>query len=233
MDVIQKMIQDMEEKYHMLLEKKGSGILYVFWKLWKDYDISACTDEKSRLECLVFNIIIASMIVKEKTDITEGYGIRIHQILWEYRENKENLCVCYSDNDMGILEGMIDQIAPYDEMYSVKEMIQEVEEDYHMFLKENRGIEYVFIRLWEDYDMYGHAFEGDKLQMLVFNIIITSMNIKEEASIVASFGMEIRGRMRKYEENKEKLPIYYDENDIKLIEDMINQINACKEKWVK
>lgn len=232
MYLIQRMVQDIEEKYHKFLEGKG-GILYVFRKLWKEYDISACTDEEGMLERLIFNIIIASMVVKEETDIIEYYGMRICKILWEYRENKENLHAYYSDNDMELLEGMIDQIASKNKMYPVKQMITDIADMYLMFLKSNLGIYYVFANLWDIYRTDGSPDEESMIESLIFDIIIASMNIKEEASTVADFGMEIRHMMREYEENKEKLPIYYDDSDMKLIEDMINQINACKEKWVK
>lgn len=234
MDLTQKMIQDIEEKYHMYL-KGGGGILYVFRKLWREYDISTCMDAEDMLERLVFNIIIASMIVKEETDIIEYYGMNMRKILWYYEKNKEKLNTYYSNNDMGVLKSKIKEINTCkNRMYTLKKMIQDIEKDYLMFFKESRGNEYVFIRLWEEYDTYGNRNNKEAmLQTLVFDIIIASMNIKEETSIVASFGMQIRRMMKEYGENKEKLPIYYDNNDIKLIEEMIDQINACKEKWVK
>lgn len=235
MDSIKEMMQDMEAKYYMIL-KEDEEIDDVCKRLRKEYDILESSDEEGMLKQLVFNIIIASMIVKEEAYIVEYYGMKIRKMLREYEENEEKLCLYCSDNDMKLIEGMIAQINTCkDKMYPVKQMITDIEEDYYYsLLKENRDIEYIFIRFWEDYSTYANR--NNKrlmLQSLVFDIIIASMNIKEETSIVASFGMQIRRMMREYEENKEKLPIYYDDKDMKLIEDMIDQINACKEKWVK
>lgn len=228
---VKEMIEHMEKMYHMFL-RENKGFDYTCRRLREEYNISESSDEESMLEHLVFNIIVASMIVKEEADIVEYYGMRIRKMLREYEENKEKLRMYCSD--MERIEGMIEQINfSKGKMYPVQKMIQDMEEDYLMFLRENRGIKYVFIRLWEEYDTFRSPNEESMLELLVFNIIIASMNIKEEASIVADNGMEIRRMMREYEENKENLRIYYDDNDMKLIEDMIDQINACKEKWVK
>ena len=232
MYLVQDIIQDMEEKHQVFLGE-DRNVRNVFKKLWKERDISESSEE-DMLKQLVFNIVWASMIVKEDADTVEEYGMRIRKMLWEYEENKEKLRACYSDNDMRLIEDMIDQINTCkDKMYPVKEMILFIKEKYLMYSKRNHGLNYVFGNLWDIYGTAGSTDEEDVLQTLVYDIIIVSINIKEEASIVADLGMEIRQMMKGYEESKAKLPIYYDNNDIKLIEDMIDQINACKEKWVK
>ena len=229
---VRKMIQDMEEMYHMFL-RENKGFDYTCKRLREEYGISECTDEEDILEQLVFNIIIASMIVKEEVYIVEHYGMRIRKMLWEYEKNKENLRIYNSDNDMELIEDMINQInSCKNKMYPVQKMIQDMEEEYLMLLKEDRGIEYVFIRFWEDYDTFGHR--NNKmlmLQTLVFDIIIADMNLKEQR-ITRGNKMGIKRMMREYEENKEKLHIYYDDDDMKLIEGRIERINTFKDKWM-
>ena len=228
MDSIKKMIENVEEKYHISL-RENQCFDYTCNELRKEYDISGCSDEEGTLKLLVLDIVLGSIIVKEETDIVEYYGMKIRKMLREYEENKGKLRTYYDDNDMEQIEGIIDRInACKDKMYPVKRMITDMKEMYDMYLREDRGIKYVFIRLWDEYDTWHCPNEEIMLKILVFDIIIASMNIKEDTSIVASFGIEIRRMMSEYEESKEKLPIYYDDNDMKLIEDMIDQINACK-----
>lgn len=230
---VQNIIQEMEEKHQIFLGE-DRNVRNVFKKLWKERDISEGSDEKDKLKQLVFNIVWASMIVKEDADTVEEYGMRIRKMLWEYERDKEKLRSCYSDNDMKLIGGMIDQInVCKDKMYPVKEMTLFMKEKYLMYFNRNHGLNYVFGNLWDIYGTAGSTDEEDVLQTLIYDIIIVSINVKEEVSTAADFGMEIRQMMREYEKNKEKLPIYYDDNDMKLIEDMIDQINACKEKWVK
>lgn len=71
------------------------------------------------------------------------------------------------------------------------------------------------------------------LKQLVFNIVWVSMLVKEDADTVEEYGMRIRKMLWEYERDKEKLRSCYSDNDMKLIKDMIVQISACKEKWVK
>lgn len=118
-------------------------------------------------------------------------------------------------------------------MYPVQEMIEGMKERFIILAKKNRGIEYVFIRLWDEYETYSCSDEEDILEILVFNIIIASMNVKEERHIVERNSMAIEDTIRDYIKYEKNLRIYYDDNDMKLIEDMIDQISACKEKWVK
>lgn len=118
-------------------------------------------------------------------------------------------------------------------MYPVLEMIEGIKERFIILSKKNRGIEYVFIRLWDEYDTYGCSNEEDMLEMLVFDIIIANMNIKEEKCIVECNDMAIKETMRNYERYKINLHSYCNDNDIELIERMIDQIYNQKEKWAE
>ncbi|MCM1500692.1 MAG: hypothetical protein NC124_19695 [Clostridium sp.] len=229
---VQNIIQGMEEKCQVFLEE-DENVRNVFKKLWKERDISEDSDEEVLLKQLVFNIVWASMIVKEDADTVEEYGMRIRKMLWEYERSKERLCVCYSDNDMKLIASMIDEInACKDKMCSVKEMIFFVKEMYLMYSKRNQGMVYVFGNLWEAYETYYCSEEEDMLQTLVYDIIIASMNLQEEV-LTSSQKFCIRETIITYAKYKEKIYMYYDDNDMKLIESMIDQINACKEKWEK
>lgn len=232
MYLVQDIIQEMEEKYHMFLEEKR-GILYTFRKLWREYNITESSDEEDQLKQLVFNIVWASMVVKEDADTIETYGMRICKMLWEYERDKEKLRSCCSDNDIKLIEGMIAQInACKDRMYPVKEMVTEIEGMYHMFLKDNLGSAYVFGNLRDIYRPDVQTDEGLMIQSLIYDIIIASVNLQEEV-LTSSQKFCIGETIIAYEKHKEKIFMYYDDNDIKQIEDMIDQINACKEKWVK
>lgn len=229
---VQNIMQEMEEKHQIFLGE-DRNVRNVFKKLWKERDISEGSDEKDKLKQLVFNIVWASMIVKEDADIVEEYGMRVRKMLWEYERDKEKLRSCYSDNDMKLIEGMIDQInVCKDKMCPVKQMISFMEETYLLYSKRNQGLVYVFGNLWKAYEIYYCSEEEDMLQTLVYDIIIANMNLQEEL-LTPSQKFCIGETIIAYEKHKEKIFIYYDDNDIKLIEDMIDQINACKEKWVK
>lgn len=229
---VQNIIQGMEEKCQIFLEE-DENVRNVFKKLWKERDISEDSDEEVLLKQLVFNIVWASMIVKEDADIVEEYGMRIRKMLWEYERSKERLCVCYSDNDMNLLESMIDSIEAYkNKMYPVEEMILFIKRKHLMYFKRNPEVDYVLGNLWDIYGTVGSVDEEDVLQTLVYDIIIASMNLQEEV-LTSSQKFCIRETIITYAKYKEKIYMYYDDNDMKLIESMIDQINACKEKWEK
>lgn len=99
-------------------------------------------------------------------------------------------------------------------MYSVQEMIEGMKERFIILSKKNRGIEYVYIRLWDEYETYNCSDEESMLEILVFNIIIATMNIKEEKHIVECNSMSIEDTIRDYKKYEKNLPKYYDDNDL-------------------
>lgn len=232
MDIIPKMIQEMEDNYHRLL-KDIEEIYDVYSRLWKVCNVSENLDEEGMLKQLTSKIILANMTVKEDADTVEEYGMRIRKTLWEYEKNKENIYAYYSDNDKKLIEDMVDQInACKDKMCPVKIMILYIEEAYHMYYKNALGPVYIFGNLWEAYAIEYCSNQEDTIKMLVYNIIIANMNLQEEA-LTSSQKFCIGETIISYEKHKEKIYMYYDDNDIKLIEGMVDQINACKEKWAK
>lgn len=110
-------------------------------------------------------------------------------------------------------------------MWTVKEMLKDFDDDYEIYLSERRGEQYVFMRLWEDF--YDNAPDEE---MTVCNLIIARMNLR--ASYISDNHKRlVRRAMNFYKNNEKEIRAYYDEGDIKLIEDIVYEIESKQDIW--
>lgn len=110
-------------------------------------------------------------------------------------------------------------------MWTVKEMLKDFDDDYEIYLSERRGVQYVFMRLWDEF--YDNAPDEE---MTVCNLIIARMNLK--ASYISDNHKRLVKRyMSFYKNNENKIRSYYSEEDIKLIEEIVDEINSKQNIW--
>ena len=106
-------------------------------------------------------------------------------------------------------------------MRQLNEMIAGINYIYERYTKKNRGKEYVFARLWEDY--YD---DNPDEEMTVYNMIIAKKNIEEK--IISDNNLKcIRMAVKNYENNQEKIKMYFSEKDNMEIYQMYNVLNKC------
>lgn len=110
-------------------------------------------------------------------------------------------------------------------MNVVEEMIDSKYRNYLRYLKREKDVQHVFLRLWED------CFAKDPDEdILVLNIIVSKMSlVAGQVDITAKYS--IKNAMLNYEKMKDKLKIYYSEEDNKIIDDMVAEINSQQDIW--
>lgn len=94
-------------------------------------------------------------------------------------------------------------------MGKLNEMIEDINYIYVRYMKNNRGKEYVFARLWDDY--YD---DNPDEEMIVYNMIIAKKNIEEKIVTDTDYRC-IKRVMKNYEDNQEKMKLYLGEEDDK------------------
>lgn len=106
-------------------------------------------------------------------------------------------------------------------MKQLNEMIAGINYIYERYTKKNRGKEYVFARLWEDY--YD---DNPDEEMTVYNMIIAKKNIEEK--IISDNNLKcIKMAVKNYENSQEKIKMYFSEKDNMEIYQMYNVLSKC------
>ena len=103
------------------------------------------------------------------------------------------------------------------------EMLNDIQSIYIQYLKKNRGIEYVFARIWEDF----YDDEPDE-EMIIYNLIIAKKNIEEEV-ITDNNWKCINIAVKEYEHNKGKIELFFSEEDNRAIQQIYNEIKHSNE----
>ena len=103
------------------------------------------------------------------------------------------------------------------------EMLNDIQSIYIRYLKKNRGVEYVFARLWEDFDDDEPAEE-----MTIYNLIIAKKNIEEEV-ITDNNWKCINSAVKNYENNQGKIELFFSKEDNKAIQQIYNEIKSKEE----
>ena len=103
-------------------------------------------------------------------------------------------------------------------MGKLNEMIAGINCIYENWMKKNRGKEYVFARLWEEYDD-----NNPDEEMIVYNMIIAKKNIEEKTVSNNNYKC-IKEVMKNYEDNQEKMKLYLGEEDDKELYQIYNMI---------
>lgn len=100
------------------------------------------------------------------------------------------------------------------------EMLNDIQSIYIRYLKKNRGVEYVFARLWEDY----YDDEPDE-EMTIYNLIIAKKNLEEEV-ITDNNWKCINRAVKNCENNRAQIELFFSEGDNKAIQQMCNEIKS-------
>lgn len=100
----------------------------------------------------------------------------------------------------------------------LNKMIENIDNTYERYMKKNRGKEYVFARLWEDYYI-----ENSDEEMIVYNLIIAKKNIEEKT--VSNNNWNCIGRVvKKYENNQESIRNFFSGKDCMVISQIYNDL---------
>lgn len=98
------------------------------------------------------------------------------------------------------------------------EMMDDIQSIYARYLKKNRGVEYVYARLWEDY--YD---ENPDEEMIIYNLIIARKNIEEKVISNNNF-ICINRAVKNYENNQKQIELFFTKEDRIAIQQMCNEI---------
>lgn len=103
-------------------------------------------------------------------------------------------------------------------MRQFNEMMYDIQSIYVRYLKKNRGVEYVYARLWEDY--YD---ENPDEEMIIYNLIIARKNVEEKVITNNNF-ICINRAVKNYENNQRQIELFFTKEDSIAIQQMCNVI---------
>ncbi len=112
-------------------------------------------------------------------------------------------------------------------MKKLNDMLTDIQSIYSNYLNRNRGVEYVFARLWEDfYD------DTPDVEIIIYNLLIAKENV--EKGVVTNNNLTcINKAINYYEENKEKVRVFLSEKDSISIDKICNDLKIiiCSDRY--